>query len=250
MKGFHECPELFDLPVDGKPDDTRWVVFDAGGKYIIGRFDGKVFTPDHEGKHQVHYGRYYASQTFNQTPDGRRIQIGWARIAMNGMPFNQMMTFPHRLTLRTTPDGIRMFAEPVREIEKIHKKKHAVEGKVLKEGAPVKVPAAGRLFDIRAEFAVGDAKAVGIVVGGTKVAYDGGKLFGAPLKPVDGKIRMQILVDRPSIEVCGNDGAVYITQGFRHEGEIGAIEAFCAGGSATLNRLEVYELESIWKRAR
>ncbi|MCK4374073.1 MAG: glycoside hydrolase family 32 protein, partial [Candidatus Brocadiae bacterium] len=251
--GGGECPDLFELPVDGDRTNRKWVFSQASGHYLIGSFDGETFTPEvgplrWQGDESV----AYAAQTFSdiRPEDGRRIQIAWLRQELPEMPFNQMMTFPHRLTLRTTPDGIRMFAEPVREIEKIHKKKHAVEGKVLKEGAPVKVPAAGRLFDIRAEFAVGDAKAVGIVVGGTKVAYDGGKLFGAPLKPVDGKIRMQILVDRPSIEVCGNDGAVYITQGFRHEGEIGAIEAFCAGGSATLNRLEVYELESIWKRAR
>ena len=102
LDGFFECPEIFELPIDGEASNTRWVVFAADAKYVIGRFDGKKFTPEHEGKHQVHWGRYYASQTFDRMPDGRRIQIGWGRIDMEGMPFNQMMTFPCRLTLRTT----------------------------------------------------------------------------------------------------------------------------------------------------
>ena len=258
LKGFHECPELFELPVEPVTSEgsagpgadrknNRWVIFGADGQYFIGSFDGKVFKPEHPGKYRVHYGRYYASQTFNQTPDGRRIQIGWARIPMNGMPFNQTFTFPHRLTLRKTADGVRMFARPVREIALLHKARHTTKPQDLAEGKPAKVKASGRLFDIRATFKVGQAKSVGIDIGGQKIAWSGGKLFGAPLAPVDGKISMQLLVDRPMIEVCGNDGRVYITQTFKSQ-DVEAIEAFCTGQGAALERLEVYELKSIWKK--
>ena len=75
-------------------------------------FDGRTFTPEHEGKHRVHYGAYFASQIFNNAPDGRRIQIAWARLNLPDMPFSQAFTFPHSLTLRKTPEGIRMFAKP------------------------------------------------------------------------------------------------------------------------------------------
>ena len=37
------------------------------------------------------------------------------------MPFNQAFSVPTRLTLHTTGDGIRMFAHPVREPEKLRK---------------------------------------------------------------------------------------------------------------------------------
>ena len=131
IDGFYECPEFFELPIDGDASNTRWVLLAADAKYVIGSFDGKKFTPEHEGKYQVHWGRYYASQTFERTPDGRRIQVGWGRIDMEGMPFNQMMTFPCRLTLRTTADGVRMFAQPIKEIESLHKKCHKVEGAIV-----------------------------------------------------------------------------------------------------------------------
>jgi fructan beta-fructosidase len=249
LKGYFECPEIFELPVDGDANNTRWVVFAADARYAIGKFDGKVFTPAHEGKHRVHYGPYYASQTFSNPPDGRRIQIGWAQIAMPGMPFNQAFTFPHRLTLRTTPDGIRMFAEPIQEIAKLRKKTHTVGSADLAPDVPKTVATSGELFEIRAEFAVGQAKAVGLDIGGNRVTFDvaGSKLNGADMKPVDGKVTVQVIVDRPMIEICGNDGAVYITSARGKRGDVSAINAFSEGGPAKLLDLKVHELDSIWR---
>jgi fructan beta-fructosidase len=248
LDGFYECPELFELPVDGDPANTRWVVFAADAKYVLGRFDGKTFTPEHEGKHQVHWGAYYASQLFTGAPEGRHIQIGWGRINMDGMPFNQMMTFPCELALRTTDEGIRMLAAPVKEIELLHQRKHALQTVQVQPGEPVTVPTRGRLFDIRAEFEVGQASVFGLQIGDTRVTYDAAKadLMGMPLKPVEGKIRIQILVDRPSMEICGNDGRVYQTRAFRSEDEIEAIQVFAEGQPVQLNRLEIHELKSIW----
>jgi len=245
----HECPEIFELPVDGDAANKRWVVYAGDARYALGSFDGKTFTPEHEGRHQVHWGNYYASQTFNDTPDGRRIQIGWGRIDMAGMPFNQMMTFPCELTLRTTEDGVRMFAQPVKEIELLHREKHTLGQTVVKPDGPVSVATSGRLFDIRAEFALGEAKAFGLEIAGEKVSYDVDKasLAGVPLKPADGIIAMQILVDRPSMEVCGNGGRVCLTRPFRSDAEIREIKAFAEGGPARLKSLEVYELRSAWR---
>ena len=36
------------------------------------------------------------------------------------MPFNQQVTFPCELTLRSTPDGVRLFREPIRELATLH----------------------------------------------------------------------------------------------------------------------------------
>jgi fructan beta-fructosidase len=250
LKGYFECPEIFELPVDGDKSDTRWVVFAADAQYAVGKFDGKTFTPEHEGKRRVHYGSYYASQTFSNPPDGRRIQIGWARIAMPGMPFNQAFSFPHRLTLRKTPDGIRMFAAPIEEIAKLRKKTHSAGAAELAPDSPKSVAVSGELFEIRAEFAIGQAAAVGLDIGGNLVKYDVGakKLNGADMAPVDGKVCIQAIVDRPMIEVCGNDGAVYITSGRGKRGDVSDIKAFADGGAAKLVGMEVHELDSIWKK--
>ena len=46
--GFYECPEFFELPVDGNENNTRWVLMDASNGYMIGKFDGQTFTPETE----------------------------------------------------------------------------------------------------------------------------------------------------------------------------------------------------------
>ncbi|MFE2916802.1 glycoside hydrolase family 32 protein [Kitasatospora indigofera] len=54
--GLWECPDLFQLPVDGDPSHTKWVLvvnINPGGpqntsaaQYFVGDFDGTTFTPD------------------------------------------------------------------------------------------------------------------------------------------------------------------------------------------------------------
>jgi fructan beta-fructosidase len=168
LKGYRECAEVFTLPVDGNRDNTRWIVFGGDAAHAIGDFDGKTFTPEHKGKHVLHYGRgFYASQCFSDAPDGRRVQVGWATgLDFKGMPFSQTFSFPTELTLRTTPDGVRMFGEPVKEIEKIHGKTQKAENQPLGDEWSVEFKTEGALFDIRAVWEVGAGKQVGLDIDG------------------------------------------------------------------------------------
>ncbi|MBE3123969.1 MAG: GH32 C-terminal domain-containing protein [Planctomycetes bacterium] len=253
IEGYFECPEIFELAIDGDPGKTRWVVYAADGAYAIGTFDGKTFTTE-SGKHPFNYGNaFYASQTYSDIPaaDGRRIQIAWGRIATPGMPFNQCMLFPVELTLRTTDEGLRLFAVPVREIEKLRGKSHSWKNEPLKAGTNPLPGIGGDLFDIRAEFDVAAAAEVGLNIRGTPVVFDAkaGELRckgqKAPLKAEGGRIRLQVLVDRTSIEVYANGGRVYMPVGVIHPDDKTAIETIGAG-AAKIVSLEVHELKSSW----
>ena len=121
ISGFWECPELFELPVDGNPENKKWVMYGASGTYMIGAFDGKKFSPE-SGKHYYATGTAYAAQTYTNIPgsDGRRIQIAWGRINHPGTPIHGMMLLPVELTLRTTKNGVRMFSYPIIEVESLY----------------------------------------------------------------------------------------------------------------------------------
>ena len=242
---------MYELPVDGDESNTLWVTYGADAKYVLGSFDGTVFTPDPEEKHQVHWGAYYAAQTFDNSPDGRRIQIGWARIGAPG-PYNQHFTFPHVMTLRETDDGIRLFAEPIGEIENLRVRSGRSETKELADGQPQVLPVDTDLLDVRLNVEVGDAKKIVLELPGRSVTYDveGAKLNDAPLAPVDGKISIQVLADRLLTEIIGNDGRVYITTGGRPEPEGGRVSVTAHGGAARLISLEAHELRSIWRGDR
>ncbi|MBQ7253742.1 MAG: glycoside hydrolase family 32 protein [Bacteroidales bacterium] len=126
VAGFDECPDLFCLPVDGDPANKKWVTLGAAGIYMIGDFDGYKFTPE-SGRHQNTLGTFYASQTFSDTPDGRRIQIAWGRISHPGMPFHSQMQLPTELTLHTTRDGIRLASNPVLEVKTLLDRKFTAD---------------------------------------------------------------------------------------------------------------------------
>jgi len=185
--------------------------------------------------------------------DGRRIQIAWLTQELPGMPFNQMMTFPVELTLRTTGEGPRLFVNPVKEIELLHDTSHVWENETLEEGgANLLAGLSGDLFHVRAELEIGDAQEVGFVIRGVPVLYNAAKqevtcghAFGA-LRPVEGRVRLEVLVDRASVELFGNEGAVYLVAGAIPPDDNRSLELVSRGGAATVKSLEVYELRSAW----
>jgi fructan beta-fructosidase len=255
IKCFHECPELFALPVDGNKDSEKWILYGGSGEYLVGHFDGKEFKTETDPV-RFNYGNcFYASQTFNNIPksDGRRIQIAWGRVSMPGMPFNQMMLFPVTLTLRMTEEGPRIFAEPVREIERLHKKQWRWENEVLKPKENLLSGISGELFRIRADLRLAEATEIGFVIRDIPVTYNVEKQElscldnKATLKPVNGKIQLELLVDRTSIEIFGNDGRVYMPVGVILAGNSKSFEIFTKGDDTKINSLEVFELSSIWQ---
>jgi sucrose-6-phosphate hydrolase SacC (GH32 family) len=256
IKCFHECPELFALPVDGDRDNKKWILYGGSGEYLVGHFDGKEFKSETDAI-RFNYGNcFYASQTFNNIPesDGRRIQIAWGRVNMPGMPFNQMMLFPVTLTLHTTDEGIRMFAEPICEIEKLHKKQQRKwKNKILEPGDNILSDVSGELFHIRADLRLAEAAEIDFVIRDIPIVYNvekqelschGNK---ASLKPADGKIQLELLVDRTSIEIFANDGRVYMPVGVILADNPKSLGIFTRGGNTEAEFLEIYELNSAWK---
>ncbi|MCX6880293.1 MAG: glycoside hydrolase family 32 protein [Verrucomicrobia bacterium] len=251
LPGFFECAEIFELPVDGDLAKKKWVIFAADARYAFGSFDGKKFTPEHEGKHQVHWGAYYASQCFSGSPDGRVVQIGWARIDMPAMPFNQTFTVPTSLTLHTTDDGIRMFATPIKELEQLRKPnpKTAANKELTTEAPTVEFEVADQLFDIVATVKKGTASQAILRFGDNAVTYHFAtqKLDEMPLKLKDDKVTFRVLVDRPMVEVVGGGGACYKTSARRDMGKpLGKVSLTAQGGSLTIESFTAHEMKSAW----
>ena len=220
VNGFWECPDLFPLPVDGNADDVRWVMYGASNTYMIGRFDGKVFTPE-SGKHRFSTGAIYAAQTFNDVPDGRRIQIGWANIDHRGMPFRGQMLLPTELTLRSTKDGVRLVSKPIKEVETLLSPLYNSESGLQKQEANVALNKAlpqrgsgegANCLHLRATLNLTYATSAGLKFDGqTLVDYDLNRntlngQFYSPQDPTSLSLTMDIYIDRTSIEVFIDDG--------------------------------------------
>lgn len=254
IEGFFECPEMFKLPVDGNPANTKWVVYGANGDYKIGQFDGTQFTAQTETI-KFEYGNcFYASQTFNNIPatDGRRIQMTWGRVTMPDMPFNQMILFPVTLTLHTTADGLRMYVNPIKEIESLHQRHWGWSNETVSPGENPLDSINGELFHIKADLIPQGAETCKFVIRGVPITYDvsSGQLTcqgkSAPLALKNGKISLEMLVDRMSIEIYANGGRIYMPIGVDMVDKPKSIGFISEGGDALIEKLDVYELRSIW----
>jgi sucrose-6-phosphate hydrolase SacC (GH32 family) len=254
LPGSRECPDFFELPVDGDPTNTRWVFWGGNGKYILGGFDGKKFTP-HSGPHESRVGKHYAAQTYSDIPksDGRRIQIAWmAKGKFPDMPFNQQMSIPCELKLRTLPEGIRLCMLPVKEIANIRGTSRSWKNKTLKPGENPLSKISEELLEIRTEIEPGAAGEVGFNLRGNPLVYNvSQKTLSCKDKTVqveldDAKIRLHILVDRTSIEIFPNKGLMPIFLCFPLDTENKSLEIFARGRQAKIQNLEVCKLKSIW----
>lgn len=170
-----ECPDLFELPVDGDPDNTRWVLSLAGRFYYIGSFDGYQFTPESNRIIVNHGPDAYASQSFNDVPeeDGRRIMVDWMmswRYANNldivpTRPWNGSMSIPHVLTLRETDEGVRLFQNPIAEVASLRTESFRCDNTVIAPGSTFVPGIKGMCLEIEAELELGSATEFGLEVG-------------------------------------------------------------------------------------
>ena len=146
--GVWECPDLFELPVQGT-DKKKWVLLcniNPGGpyggsatQYFIGEFDGKTFTPDKDASGKVptkwmDYGKdHYATVSWSDAPNNRRSVIGWMSnwqyaAEVPTMQYRSANTLPRDLYLFVAPDGsIELASAPSPEVD-------ALRGKVVTKG--------------------------------------------------------------------------------------------------------------------
>ena len=255
ITGFWECPELFELPVDGVTGNKKWVMYGASGTYMIGSFDGRTFVPE-SGKHYYSTGTIYAAQTFTNIPsgDGRRIQIGWGRISHPGMPFNGTMLLPTVLSLRTTKDGIRLFSEPIKELEALQIAKGQWKDlSAEKAGELLQLYNHTGSLRIRTTLSLSHATNAGLSLYGQNLLdYDMNfnKVNGVFYSPEDMtsmEISVDIILDRTSVEVFVDGGAYSYSMERRADPSNKDGFRFW-GNNIQVKNLEVYELQSIWNK--
>ncbi len=280
-----EVPDLFPLEIDGV---ERWVLLvSAGGgpgglgvQYFIGDFDGQTFINENSPQTTLwlDFGPdNYAGTTWNDTPDGARVYIGW----MNNWSYagdvptstwRGAMTLPRELRLVHSSDGIRLGQQPVASLRALRGPAWQLPAQMIRPGENLLAGVGGRTLEIIADIEVADADAVGLRVlkgenEATELRYnvERGSLFlnrfgageddfnsnfalayEAPLPLDEGRLSLHVFVDHSSVEVFANDGKAVISgRVFPGEGSDG-LELFGIGGEAHLHSLTVWPLASIW----
>ena len=311
--GEWECPDLIPLAVDGDRDNIKWVLIvnvnpgavagGSGGQYFVGHFDGVRFVADAcsvavpggvsalgdsasaaaalQQCLWLDWGRdCYASVSFSNVPDGRRIIIGW----MNNWDYaNQLPTAPWRSSM-TLAREVRLTAfngsarliqqpvlagpgqDPAAAREQMRQGTFALEDSVFR--LPDSVPGSAQV--IEAEILPGAAEQVAFHLfanddgsSGTVLSYNAAigrvaldrrrsgdigfhekfaSVESAPLVLEDGALKLQIIIDHCSVEVFAQDGKVVLTDlVFPDQGSV-ANHLAVTGGPTTVRTLTVTAL--------
>ncbi|MBE2295437.1 MAG: glycoside hydrolase family 32 protein [Phycisphaerales bacterium] len=249
---FYECPDLFCLPLDGDGERPKWVLHDATSRYWVGDFDGVRFLPE-AGPMTSDFGaNFYAAQTWTNT-GSRVVQIGWMRGGeYPGMPFNQQMSFPCELALRSTPAGIRLQRMPVAEIENLRAGADHTSNSALRAGEELVVSRSGDLFDIVAEIEAPRDAAFGIRLYDLEIACTGAgavRCLGREASFVpssDSVVRVRILLDRTSIELFVNDGEISMSFCFLPMDRETTVRCYVEQGNVWVRNWVVHHLSSVW----
>ena len=277
--GEWECPDLFPLAVDDDPENTKWVLIvnvnpgavagGSGGQYFVGHFDGVRFVPDAASLAApagvsalddaapaalrrclwLDWGRdCYASVSFSNAPDGRRIIIGWMNNwdyanQLPTAPWRSSMTLARELRLTAEGDSARLVQQPVLDGSSGHPGANNIlrSGPFELEGTAFRLPDAvsDSAQVIEADILPGNAEQVSFHLlesedgcAGTVLTYtprsaeltldrrqSGNTGFhakfpsaeAAPLILADGVLKLRIVVDHCSVEVFAQDGTVVLT---------------------------------------
>lgn len=296
-EGTWECPDLFPMRVNGS-DETKWVLLvnvGSGGpfggsatQYFVGDFDGKVFTSSQDKTFWSDYGfDNYASVTWSDAPDQRRIAIGWMTNLMysNDQPtdvWRGSLTFPREMGLDKVQDLYLLTSTPVRELDLLKGKRVSLDPQKI-EGAlslsslcdfpqaPVEVKLA---FDQSANTQMSFPPRYGVTLRNDKgeyitIGYDNlGKFFYVDRTNAVGEvfsdkfactkaipyivntpeIEWTLLIDVASVEFFTAEGRIVVSDVFFPSEPFDTIEVFAESGILDLTRGSVSELKSIWRK--
>ena len=232
--GVWECPDLMKMKVRGT-DEYKWLLLcniNPGGpfggsatQYFVGQFDGHKFTCESapEVTKWMDYGKdHYATVTFDNAPDGRRVAMAWMS---NWQYANQVPTKQFR-SANSVPRDLDLYeyegqtycgVTPSPELAAARPKKAT---KTLSEACEMVVSLKGNatitLSNDKGEQVVMtyDEKSRTFAMDRTKSGLcDFSDEFAAlTVAPVHGKLsQLRLFIDRSSIEAFDADGKMAMT---------------------------------------
>ncbi len=276
-----ECPDMYELPVTNEPGKKKWVLSLSGGhpagpafvgmQYFIGEFNGSTFVADDPKQPPLYvdYGKdFYAGIVFNNIPkeDGRTIMIGWANNWTYGnqiptSPWRSAMSIPRELSLKKTGSGIRLIQQPVKEI-------------ALLRGEEITDHEFSQPFESEIEIDVTTADESGIQIfkddheeikisfnstshevcidrtasGEINFNKDFASIECVKAVPVNGKIKLQVFVDKSIIEIFVNDGEQVLCEQFFPLKELQTLNMYYINSKNLQGvTFKTREMKSVWR---
>jgi fructan beta-fructosidase len=256
----------------------------SGCQYFVGNFDGQRFTPDSPDQPALwaDFGPdFYAAVSWSDIPrrDGRRLWLGWMSNWQYAndvptAPWRSAMSIARELYLRNTGDGLRLVQRPVKEMKVLRERREQLALKNV--SGPVDLSrlngTASDPFELEADLQPGTNAEVSLRLrtGATEETVlrvdvprrellldrtrSGNVGFHntfpsvqrAPVRLINGRLKLRLFVDTSSIEVFVNDGEVTLTSLIFPSANTRRLELEVTGDALLRANLEVWKLGTAW----
>jgi len=286
-----ECPDLFPMDVENE-SITKWVMLTSAGphvQYFVGDFDGTTFVNDNnkdlvlildQGKD------HYATVTFNDALDNRRLSIGWLNnwAYAGNLPttvWRGQQSIVRDLRLQRYAAGFRILQWPVHELTQLRanpvhydnlqlnsaqpQATLQIQGSQLEIIAAFKYPLSGNTpteFGVKVFVGQDQETVIGYNVTSYEVFVDRTKSgvnsfsdnFAAKSTAVmndyiNGLIQLHIFVDQSSIDLFANTGRVTMSHLIYPDSSKNQVVVYAVGGDVLLTQIDAWTLNSIWPTA-
>ena len=284
--GVWECPDLFELPVDGT-NEKKWVLLcnlNPGGpfggsatQYFVGTFNGKEFVNESPSKTKwMDWGKdHYATVTWSDAPDNRRIAIAWMSNWQyaNDVPTSQYRSpnsVPRDLSLFTVDGETYLQSAPspellaLRDVSK--KRSFKVNGtRTIKE----MIPGNGGAYEIELTIENQHADVIGFRLYNDKgeevdMQYDMKEkkfsmdrrksgdvgfnenfpmLTWTAIESGKDELKLRLFVDKSSVEAFGDGGRFVMTNQVFPSEPYTHIDFYSKGGAYKVDSFVIYKLK-------
>ena len=281
--GVWGCPDLIRMKLQGETEE-KWVLLisiNPGGpnggsatQYFVGDFDGTSFRTSQEETQWLDHGAdNYAGVTYNNTPEGRHVFIGW----MSNWNYAQevptekwrsAMTLPRELFLSRGENGYFLSSRVLEAFEALTQAVLSRESLSLKDSLSIKGPfdAAevswkqnmSQPLDIRFQNELGEFIRISLRPEQGLIEFDrsrsgktefseafADKVHTAPYGARDAEVDVRMILDRASLELFIDEGRHVMTEIFFPNQSFTEMILF-SPADAVLEDLNINKVSNTW----
>jgi fructan beta-fructosidase len=255
----YECPDVYELPLDGDKTKMKWILQDANGSYLVGQFDGKKFTPEQDRLVMDVGPDFYAAQSFFplNMPTSTLIQIAWNDHWNGGIgekPWKRNATFPVEVGMVTYDGKMRLTRRPIPAIKGLYTDTKKWVNETIHcscQNKNILAGVASKTFDLRAEFDLNGAtgREIEFKIANRAINYsiERQELMGKRLRPdANKRLKIRMLVDWSQLEIFAAGGVFSYSQQFPFTPDDSSLKLYTNGGEVKLVSLELNEVKRTW----
>ncbi|QFU84708.1 GH32 C-terminal domain-containing protein [Natronorubrum aibiense] len=262
-----ECPELLDF---GERQLLHISNYEAV-RYYLGGYDADDGAFDVDRTGLLDHGSFYAPQSLRDD-DGRWLMWGWVKPERDASAqwdagWSGTLSLPRLVDLDA---GGRLRQRPAPELTAL-REAHVHEETATLTDEHRSLPVTGRALEMRAEVRIDDADEFGLVVRQspdeeeeTLIRYTresnvvvdraassvdsrvSDEPVSMPVTPVDDSLSLRLFLDGSVLELFANDRHCLTTRIYPTREDSNGVSLYAAGGTVTLEALDIWQLGSAW----